>query len=405
MVALSEDNRLVVHHVGGRAGIRSFPVPPAFEEDYINVLYDADESCLKEMVEISDSQPSETIVLPYCISGREGTSKFHLNYDPFTSSIYPLNPRYAQFYGPSYGHDYVLGDTLRTMKEVELPITTLDTLVLDRGEVPAPDFLSLDTQGNEFDILNGASRLLDKNILAVQAEVSFHPVYEGTPLFGEICEVLAQHNFDLIDISYPFIGQFYPMRAKQGFRGQSYVMQAEAVFLKRPESVETSSSELQLKKLAYIATILGRFETAQQCFDSPEFDLSTELQRGAASQQPRYLDFISRLGRAVQLLPERSVPSFKDIYSYEQSQTRQAWSPPQARPRQSLLKKLVRTVPPAVSIIKALRTIPQRLRTARMRARWRFKYPDTAVEELFLEFDMKEQYILAKKNRFQDSQA
>ena len=404
MVISPEENRLVVHHVGGRAGIRSFPVLPAFDEDYINVMYDADESCLEDMVEYSKAQPSKTMVLPYCIAGDEGTSKFHLNYDPFTSSVYPLNPRYSLFYGPTLGYDYVLGESIRTMKEVQLPTTTLDSLVLDRAEVPAPDFLSLDTQGNEYDILTGASRLLDENILAVQAEVSFHPLYEGTPLFGKLCEFLAQHNFDLVDIQYPYIGQFYPIRGRQGFRGQSYVMAAEAVFLKRPETLDPGLKRIQLRKLAFIATILGRFECAEQCFESLDFDLTTTSERRDANRQPRYLDFISRLAQAVALLPERSVPSFSDIYSYEQSQTLQAWSPPQPRSQGSLFRRIVKTIPPAVSIIKTLRTLPLQFKAAMIRARWRFKYQDSSVEALFLEYGMEELYLLAKRNRFLDSQ-
>lgn len=399
-----EETRLVVHHVGGRAGIRSFPVIPAFDEDYINVMYDADTNCLEDMVEYSKAQPSQTMVLPYCISGHEGSSKFHLNYDPFTSSIYPLNPRYAEFYGPSHEYDYVLGDTLRTMKEVQLPTTTLDSLALDLREVPAPDFLSLDTQGNEYDILTGASILLDENILAVQAEVSFHPLYKGTPLFGQICELLAQHNFDLVDIPYPFIGQFYPIRGRQGFRGQSYVMQAEAVFLKRPETLDPNTKAIQLKKLAFIATILGRFECAEQCFKSLDFDLTTTPNQKDGNKQPRYLDFISRLAHAVSLLPERSVASFNDIYTYDESQTLQAWNPSLPRSQKSFFRKMARTIPFAVPIIKALRGLPLKLKSTRIRAHWRFKYPDSPVEALFLEYGMKELYLLAKRNRFLDSQ-
>ena len=39
------NNRLIVHHVGGRAGSRSFPVVDTFEKDIVNVMYEADELC------------------------------------------------------------------------------------------------------------------------------------------------------------------------------------------------------------------------------------------------------------------------------------------------------------------------------------------------------------------------
>ena len=40
--------KLAIHHVGGRAGSRSFPHLIKFEKDIINVLYDADEDCLEQ---------------------------------------------------------------------------------------------------------------------------------------------------------------------------------------------------------------------------------------------------------------------------------------------------------------------------------------------------------------------
>jgi hypothetical protein len=39
-----------------------------------------------------------------------------------------------------------------------------------------------------------------------------------------------------------------------------------------------------------------------------------------------------------------------------------------------------------------------------IRAYWRWKYPDCTVEALFREFGMKDQYLMAKRNRFLDDQ-
>lgn len=315
------ENPLVVHHVGGRAGPRGFPVLPAFEADVINVMYDADESCVPQIVERWKTQPSKTIVLPHCLSACNGSCKFHVNYDPFTSSIYLLNPRYARFYYPypvqnTRGFDYVLGDTFRAMKEIQVLATTLDTVVLDRNEVPGPDFLSIDTQGSELDILQGASRLLDTTILAVRAEIEMHPLYEGQPLFGDICQFLARHNFDLVDIQ--LFEKLSPMRGKRGFRGEGYVAHGEALFLKRPEVLANSARGVQLNKLAFLATVFNQFECAQLCFEAQGFE-PVPLKDGDADQQPQYLSFVSRLARAVASLPQRSTPLFSDLHSFNNS--------------------------------------------------------------------------------------
>lgn len=375
-------------------------------------MYDADESCVPDMLEYSKSQPSKTVVLPYCISAGDGGCTFNVNYDPFTSSIYPFNPRYAQFYStyPARdswpNNDYVVGDTHRTMEEVQLSTTSLDAVALDRGEVPGPDLLSLDTQGSELDILHGASRLLATTVLAVQTEVEFHPFYEGQPLFGDICEFLARYGFDFVELQ-PF-PNWLPIRGKHGFRGEGYTAAGEAWFLKRPETVRDSTDGVQLNKLAYIATILGQFECAQQCFETSGFTPDPMSENHPTDPQPRYLDFISRLAAAVASLPQRSGPLFSDVYSYTQSQTRFPVIAPQPQ-SQSTLRKYVKAIPPLVSAIRVLRTLPQRLKRLRrstmIRARWRFNFPDSPVETLFLEFGLKQQYLLAKRNRFLDDQA
>ena len=200
------EKSLIIHHIGGRAGSRVFPVFPAFEKDIVNILYDADESCLAQVKDSWNRQPSKTIVLPYCLSAQVGVCKFSINYDAYTSSIYKLNRRYENFYyiypnqDLSQRYDYVLKDAFRTIKEIELPTTNLDSVVLNDKAVPGPDFLSIDTQGSELDILSGSTQLLNTTILAVHAEIELHQLYENQPLFGDICQFLARYNFDIVDI-------------------------------------------------------------------------------------------------------------------------------------------------------------------------------------------------------------
>lgn len=387
--------RLVVHHVGGRNGNRDFPLLSAFESAVTNVIYDADESCLTQITEVWRVHPSKTIVLPYCLAAKDGVCKFYINYDPCTSSVYPLNPKYAQFYyRDSARYDYVLGDTLRAMEEVQLQTTTLDAVVLDRGEVHGPDFLSIDTQGSELDILVGASRLLGETILAVKAEIELHPIYEGQPLLGDICKYLAKYNFDLVDIRiYP---NLLPMRGKDGFRGEGYPAHGEALFLKRPDAVVTG---LQLNKLAYIATVFGQFECAQQCFEAEGFAAIARSQEEVPEQQPKYLEFISRLAHAVTLLPQRSEPLFSDRYSYAQSRARfnlAADSP-------TALRQFLKAIPFLAAAVRGVRALGPRLQTLQARAMWKLARSGSAVEALFLEFGMEKQFLLAVKNRLEDS--
>ncbi|BEC03341.1 FkbM family methyltransferase [Escherichia coli] len=54
--------------------------------------------------------------------------------------------------------------------------------------------LKIDTQGSELNILVGGEQVLN-NTLCIQLEVSFIPLYEGQPSFGEIDVYLRKHGF------------------------------------------------------------------------------------------------------------------------------------------------------------------------------------------------------------------
>jgi FkbM family methyltransferase len=67
------------------------------------------------------------------------------------------------------------------------------------------DFLKLDTQGTELDILRGAHEYLSTGrISVIKTEVSFLPVYKSQCTFSEIDQFLKSHGFLFVDC------MFYP---------------------------------------------------------------------------------------------------------------------------------------------------------------------------------------------------
>ena len=78
-------NRLSLHHIGGRSGSRSFPDLHQFENDFINVIYDADSDCLAQILERNQNRKSELHVLGYCLG--ENCESMSLN---IIRSVYEL---------------------------------------------------------------------------------------------------------------------------------------------------------------------------------------------------------------------------------------------------------------------------------------------------------------------------
>lgn len=85
-------------------------------------------------------------------------------------------------------------------QEIIVQTTTLDACLREAGIVAA-DFLELDTQGSELDILLGAERLLSESVLGVQVEVEFEPMYDRQPLFAEVDTFLRARGFRLFDLA------------------------------------------------------------------------------------------------------------------------------------------------------------------------------------------------------------
>lgn len=79
----------------------------------------------------------------------------------------------------------------------------INTISLDEFTSQKIDFLKLDTQGTELEILKGASNLLSKNnISVIKTEFSNIPVYKNQCTFSEIDTFLKSNGFILIDCIY-----------------------------------------------------------------------------------------------------------------------------------------------------------------------------------------------------------
>lgn len=284
--------KLSVHHVGGMNGARSFPIIESFEKDIINVLYEANEEEIEGIYKRNNSLQSELHVIPYCVWKTEEKIHFNLMRDRHTSSVYELDSYYKD-YNCTFFHryDYELGDVFQTEKQVEVEAFSLDYLYKNnKMKTPPIDFLSLDTQGSEFEILDGAKESLDE-VLGIVTEVEFLSVYKGQKSFGAISDVLISKGFHLVNMfDYRHVA---PKRTPLGLRGPGFIFSVDILYLKDPLKIVSTSKEdkiIKLKKLAFISIIYGQVELADLCFDL----LIEEdgLDYWPKSQSSSYNDFI-----------------------------------------------------------------------------------------------------------------
>jgi FkbM family methyltransferase len=139
--------------------------------------------------------------------------------------------------------------------------TEIDTVRLDDLQDLAPiDFLKIDAQGSELSIFANGRRKLAQCVF-VQTEVSFIPLYESQPGFGEVDielrgQGLLPHRF--ADVKQWSI--FPTVRDNEPRRPFNQLLEADIVYMRNMVK-PVAMSDLQIKKLAVIA---------HYCYASPD---------------------------------------------------------------------------------------------------------------------------------------
>jgi FkbM family methyltransferase len=136
--------------------------------------------------------PAGRRVYPVALGRESGSATLQLTQLPNMSSLLAPNLEVLSRFRKK-------GTDTRSVGSMELRIEALDAIAA--RDAFEPDVLKLDTQGSELEILSGALRALKNSLLFVEVEVSFLERYQGQPLFHDIHSFMADHGFELIDLS------------------------------------------------------------------------------------------------------------------------------------------------------------------------------------------------------------
>jgi FkbM family methyltransferase len=96
---------------------------------------------------------------------------------------------------------------------------TLDTLLKIHPDFQCADFLKIDVQGYELEVLRGAKKLLEK-VELVLMEVSLIPVNKGCPIMSEVIAFMADYDFRVLDF------------CSQIRRSDGFLWQTDLLFIK-----------------------------------------------------------------------------------------------------------------------------------------------------------------------------
>ncbi len=125
---------------------------------------------------------------PFAIAGNRGKRTLYVTKSPGCSSLFPPNQTNLR--------EYPLAEMLEVVRTEELDVITLDEFV-EQNSVPYPDFLKLDVQGAEYEILQAGNRTLEK-VIGISFETRLREIYVGEGLFPASHSLLAGKGFRLI---------------------------------------------------------------------------------------------------------------------------------------------------------------------------------------------------------------
>jgi FkbM family methyltransferase len=280
------DDRIVAHHVGGRGFGVALNCPPNLAKHLVHVLYEADEICAREM--IKENKNENFHIFPYCLGEYNRPGKIFITKNAYASSNFEPSLAYAKYYcelhldGEVEGvmlqnavYDVVYGNDNSVVDVRDVNICTLDYIMKESaaGQELVPDFLSLDTQGSELNILKGGEQTFHRHCVALATEVEFHPMYKNQPLFSDVFDFAQRHGFHFVGFTY--LQEISPHRLPLGARAKGVLAFGDALFFRDIDSVKAvakSQNELYLMllKLAFIALNFGYLEFALQAVDAAD---------------------------------------------------------------------------------------------------------------------------------------
>lgn len=202
--------------------------------------------------------------LPYAIG--DGTCKiFHTTNASMTSSFY--FPNYALLDKFQY-----LSELMQVVKTEEIQTHRLDDLVQVRGA----DYLKLDIQGAEKQVLENAKELLEE-VLVVHTEVAFVSIYQDQPLFGDVDQVLRKNGFQFHRFCQIAGRTFKPLVANDNIcHPLSQFLWGDVIYVKDFTKLQELSPEKLLKMAVILHEVYRSFDLCNHILE--EYDRMMQKQ-------------------------------------------------------------------------------------------------------------------------------
>jgi|GEM_PF-1477616 len=229
------DDKFKIMDIGARGGLQAKWQPAADLIQWIGFEPDSGE-CRR----LNDTYAARDIdfkLHPHAVGESSGRRQFYITQFPDSSGFVPGQP---DFLDRLYA---VASQNLNVVREVELDTISIDNFI-EKNQIPV-DFLKIDVEGFEYQVLKGCSNTLGHHdLLGVETELWFGPLKDPDSMAGidTLLRSKGYHLFDLKVRKYPrrtFPRGFMRYHIFNGFRkfdselyGQ--ILTGDAIYLRDP---------------------------------------------------------------------------------------------------------------------------------------------------------------------------
>ena len=187
------------------------------------------------------------------LGNEDGERELYVASEPTATSFYPQG-----------SSPYDVDDTIkRGANSRRVPVRRLDSLIAD-GTISRADFLKIDCEGFEPEILKGAEALLSNGVLAIELETSFDtsPVVPDTH-FWAVYKQLLPHGFLLYDLGFNRIARasFATRARRSGIKNTRTVPRPATFNVLFYRDAPSLSTDETLKR-AILLELYGMVDTA-----------------------------------------------------------------------------------------------------------------------------------------------
>jgi len=179
---------LIVIDVGCRWGFADHFVNGEHAHNFWIYGFDPDADECRRLEKVYKHFPQGKVqCIPLALGGEEGRRDLFVTKEPACSSLHAPIEFLAQ--------NYPALDVIKKERVYPVEVVTLKSWA-DHEGIDKIDYMKIDTQGSELEILRGAGDILNTT-RCIDIEVEFNPIYEGQALFCDVDKFMRSKGFQL----------------------------------------------------------------------------------------------------------------------------------------------------------------------------------------------------------------